>query len=118
MKITIKDNTFDLIYSIRTNIMYENVIGKSLDYSKLSNVSEATQLFYCNILASMQANKLPLEFGWDEFIEWLDANGGYVFLNDYALWLAKQLEIQAHLIGKQPEKKESSEKKKVKKTQK
>ena len=110
MKITIKDTNLELKYSIRTNIMYENVLEKSLDYSKLNNVSEITQLFYCNILATMQANKMPLDLTWDEYIEWLDENGGYSYLNDYALWLTKQLEIQFN-ISKKEEKKTKTKKK-------
>jgi len=113
MKINVNNKEFDLVYSIRTNIMYENIVNESLDYTQLSNITKISQLFYCNILASMQANKLPLELSWDEFITWLDENGGYTKLNDYALWLAKQIEIQANLIQKTED---NEDKKKVKKT--
>ena len=56
MEITVNGKTFNLVHSIRTNMMYENVVGESIDYSQLTTINKVAQLFYCNILATLQAN--------------------------------------------------------------
>lgn len=114
MKINIKGKELELCFSIRTNIMYENVMGESLDWSQLNNVTKITQLFYCVILATMQKNKMPLDLTWDEYIEWIDDNGGYSCLNDFAIWLTHYLEVQFGISVKDIE----EQKKKVTKTKK
>lgn len=110
MKIKINNYDFDLKYSIRTNILYENTTNESLDYSKLERMDVVTLLFYCNVLGNIQAIYKTVELSWDDFLNWLDDNGGIVKLNEYATWLAEQIQLQAKLVGES----ENTEKKKGK----
>lgn len=113
MKVTVNGYEIELIHSLRTHILYEGIVGESLDYTKLTNLTKITQLFYCNIVATMQAKKLPLDFTWNDFLDWLDANGDYNTINEYALWLTRQLEVQYKLIPEKEEESDKSDKKKL-----
>lgn len=115
MKVKIKEHELELVYSIRTNILYESIMNKQLQYEELNKIDNLSYLFYANIMATLQANKLNADLSWDEYIDYLDANGGIKILGDYATWLMEQMNIQAQLIS---EELKSDDEKKVKKTKK
>lgn len=108
MKLTIKNHEIELVYSIRTNILYESILGKSLKFEELSQIDNLSYLFYANILSTLQANKVQIDVSWDDFIEYVDANGGIKLLGDYAVWLAEQMNIQVGLYNE--EEKEATDK--------
>jgi len=112
MKIKFNDYEFDLKYTIRTNILYENVTNESLDYTKLERMETITILFYCNIIGNLQAKNNTVDISWNDYLNWLDDNGGMIMLNKYATWLAEQIQLQSKLIG-EPDNKEEKKKKKT-----
>lgn len=113
MKIKLNDKELELVYSIRTLYIYEQQMDEPLDYTKLNKLYVILSLFYCNILATLQSRHEPLDLTWDDFIAWLDTNGGYPLVYDYITWFNKQLEIQAKLIKPvTPEPETKSKKKK------
>lgn len=112
MTIKLKDHEIELIYSIRTMYIYEQQMEEPLDYEKLNRLSIILALFYCNILATLQANKITMGFSWDDFIAFLDENGGYPLVFDYLNWFNKNIEIQSKLIKQTKEEKTDKKKKK------
>lgn len=98
MKIKIKDKEIELRYTIRTNILYESIEQSQVDYTALDKVTVIATLLYANILATMQANKMEVKLTYDEYMNWLDENKGVVILNEYAVWLAAQMQTQFELI--------------------
>lgn len=107
MTVKINGTEMELKYSLRTHILYEGIVGESLDYTQLTNITKITQLFYCNIVATMQAKKHALDFTWNDFLDWLDENGDYKLVNEYALWLTHQLEVQYNLVQQDEDKEET-----------
>lgn len=118
MKVTINEREIELVYSIRTNILYESMLGKTLDYTQISTLESISTLFYVNILSSMQAHHLNLDFTWDDYINWLDSINPYEVINNYAIWLSEQMDIQAKLIESKLNKDTVKEERKKKKTKK
>lgn len=115
MKIKLNDKEIELVYSIRTHYVYEEKYHKTLDYTNLNTLSGISSIFYCNILATFQAKHEPFDLTWDDFIAWLDENGGYPLVYEYISWFNKQLEIQAKLINPVTPITESEDKTKKKK---
>ena len=103
MKVTIKGTTFDLHYSIRMMIIYENITGENFDFTNMQSLKQVTTLFLSCILASAKKNGLDLQLTYEDFMDWLDDNGGYELLNEFALWLAKDIEAKYSLLKKEDE---------------
>ena len=59
----------------------------------------------------MQSKKYALNFTWNDFLDWLDANGDYNIVNEYVQWLVRQLEVQYNLVPQNEEKEETDKKK-------
>lgn len=104
MKITIKDKTFDLHYTMRMMIIFENITGHSVDFNNMTSINQVTSLFLACILASAKKAKIDLNLSYDEFMDWLDENNGYQMINEFALWLASELEAKYGLLKKEEEK--------------
>lgn len=111
MTVKINGTEMELKYSLRTHILYEGIVGESLDYTQLTNITKITQLFYCNIIATMQSKKYALNFTWNDFLDWLDANGDYDVILEYVHWLTRQLEVQYNLIPEKEEEDKTDKKK-------
>lgn len=105
MKVTIKNETIELCYSMRIMIIYENITNESVDFNNMKSIKQLTTLFLATILASAQKNKIDLNLTFDEYADWLDDNGGYVMLNDFAQWLADTIQAKYALLA-DPEEKE------------
>ena len=104
MKIKIKDYQFDLHYTMRMMVIYENITGESVDFTNMESIKQLTTLFLACIIASAKKAKIDLNMSYDDFIDWLDDNGGYVILNEFALWLAAEMDAKYGLLKKEEEK--------------
>lgn len=103
MKVTIKGKSFDLHYSMRMMIIYENITGENFDFTNMQSLKQVTSLFLSCILASAKKNGIDLQLTYEDFMDWLDDNGGYELLNEFALWLAKDIESKYSLLKKEDE---------------
>ena len=118
MKVEVQGNTIELVYTIGTTYMYEKLYNEPFDITTLNKQSVVMDYLYCNILSALKAKGLPMNFSMTDFISWLDERGGIKFLNEYALYLSEQIEIQFNLKPKNEEKEEEADKKKLKKAKK
>lgn len=103
MKVKIHDINLDLHYSMRMMIIYENITGENFDFTNMQSLKQITTLFLSCILASAKKNKIDLQLTYDEFMDWMDENGGYKILNDFAVWLSKEIETKYSLIKEDKE---------------
>lgn len=109
MKIKILENEIELKYSIRMNIIYENIAGETLDFTNISSIKQISTLMLACIYSSAQIQGITLNLTYDAYMNWLDANGGYQILNEFAIWLADEMMAQYNLL---PKTEEDTEKKK------
>ena len=79
MKITIKDKEVELVNTMRSMIMYENITEKTFSPE---SVTDIIIYMYCVVLASSQDYSLTL----DEFIEYIDKNPD--IFEEFGSWLA------------------------------
>lgn len=78
MTITIKDKEFQLKYSFRALMIYENITKKSFNPK---TVTDMVVFFYSIVLASNKGCELL----FDDFLDWIDDNPDKV--NDFSNWL-------------------------------
>lgn len=98
MKVTYKEKEYELKYSFRALMLYENITQKSF---QPKNVTDMITFFYSVLLASA---KEPIDF--NEFIDWLDENIDQ--LNIFSAWLISSLEVNKQ---KEPKPKTRKDKK-------
>lgn len=91
MKIKIKDIELDLHYSMRMYIIYENIMGKSLNFENASSYTSLIVLLYSSIIATIQKNKLDITITYDEFMDWLDTQNAQKVMTDFSEWFTSQL---------------------------
>lgn len=103
MKVTIKGKTFELHYSMRMMIIYENITGENFDFTNIQSLKQVTTLFLSCILASAKKIGLDLQLTYEDFMDWVDDNGGYELLNKFALWLAKDIKAKYNILKKEEE---------------
>ena len=109
MKIKIHDNEIELRYSMRSFVIYEEIVGKSLNLEDINSLSSIAYLFYANILATMQYNGMTLDFTYDDFWNYIDDNGGIRLITEFSEWYMKQLQAQADFNKLKPQKEEINE---------
>lgn len=80
MKLQIKDKEVELRYTIRSLIMFENIMNKSFN---LEDTQDTVVFFYCIILASDKT----VDLTFDEYLDMLDENPN--IMTDFADWLMK-----------------------------
>lgn len=115
MKVNIKNKEIELCYTMRMHVIYENITGESVDFTNMASLKQLTTIFLACILASAKKAKLDFDITYDDYIDWLDDNGGYQLLNEFALWLAAEMEAKYGLLKKEEEKEEEETTKKPKK---
>lgn len=103
MKAKIGEREIEMHYSLRMYMLYENIVGESLDYTKLESYTTILNLFYCAVLSSMQYHKMELDLKFDEFIDWIDTEGITV-LSEFSTWYTENLMLQQELVDKALEK--------------
>lgn len=114
MNIKIKDKELELVSPLsgRSQIMYENITGESLDLEQLKSINVVATLFYANICATMQKNRMALDLDYNDFLDWLDdQDKDMQVLLDYINWIAKLIGIQDKLTEKLEKTLEDEEKK-------
>ena len=114
MKVKIHDLELELHYSMRMMIIYENITGDNFDFTNMQSIKQLTSLFLSCILASAKKNKIDLQLTYDEFMDWIDDNGGYKLLNEFATWLAVEIKAKYELLKEEKEDLPKSTRKKAK----
>lgn len=104
MKIKINDKEIELRYSMRSFIIYEEIVGKSLNLEDINSLSSITNLFYANVLATMQYYGMTLDFTYDDFWRYIDDNGGINIITEFSEWYMNQLKAQADFNNLKPQK--------------
>lgn len=116
MNVKVNGYEIDLVYTIGTTYMYEKIYNEPFDITTLNRQSVVMDYLYCNILTALKSKGYSLDFPMTKFIEWLDEQGGIKFLNEYAIYLSHQIEVQFNL---KPQVEEiETDKKKLKKVRK
>jgi hypothetical protein len=95
MKIKIKDKDLELHYSMRSFVIYEEITGKSLNLEDINSLSAIVNLFYSNVLATMQYNNMNLDLTYNDFWNWIDENNGPTLIQEFSEWYMQQLQAQA-----------------------
>lgn len=78
MKYNIKGTDYELRYSIRAMMMYENITGESFNPDNLTNI---LTFFYCIVVSSSK----DYSYSFDEFIDNLDENPN--ILQELTQWM-------------------------------
>lgn len=98
MIVKIKDKEFELRYSMRGYILYENIIGKSINFDDFKNQQNLIALCYAFVISSAQYHKIDIHFTYDEFIDWIDEQGGLEFCHSFATWFFEASTAQHNLV--------------------
>lgn len=85
MKVKIKGKEFELHYSMRIYILYENIMGQSLSNVTQGTTTSMVVLMFCAILASMQYHRIETHLNYEEFMDWLDEQPPTVF-SEFSDW--------------------------------
>ena len=115
MKINIKDIDLELHYSMRMYILYENILGKALNFENASSYTSVIVLFYSAIMATIQHKKLDITLTYDEYMDWLDEQNAQELLAEFSSWFASHITTNSDLNDiKKEEIKDADVKKKPK----
>ena len=97
MKLKYQDKVIELVYSFRSNIYFEQIQGKNIDFTHFTGTDLMT-LFYCVFIASLQKMKLPI-VSLQDFMDVIDDNGGEKCLIDFSNWYVGVVSAQYEAIG-------------------
>lgn len=111
MKVKIKGKEFELHYSMRSFVIYEEIVGKSLNFDDINNLSSIVNLFYANVLATMQYNNMNLDLTYNDFWNYIDENGGAELISEFSKWYMNQLQAQADFNKRKADKQPDDKKK-------
>ena len=113
MKITIDGKTFDMHYSFRMHMLYEEVKEQPMQDVKKFMLKDQAILFYNAVQATLKYNHCDYLMDWDDFCNWVDDNGGEYFLGKFSAWYLKAANKQAAKINElvKEEQEDDSEKK-------
>lgn len=98
MKINIDGQELELRYSLRAMIIYETIMDKSLTTEDLAKYSNFVVFFYSVIKASADYNKMQFSMQYDDFLNWLDDNGGEVMMIKFGKWYLEQASKNVNLL--------------------
>lgn len=112
MKLTNISNGKDLKlhYSMRSFVIYEEITGKSLNLEDINSLSAIVNLFYANVLASMQYSGLELTLTYNDFWNYLDDNNGPELIKEFSEWYMEHLKAQADFNKLKPKSEEEIQK--------
>lgn len=110
MKIKVNGKDLEMHYSMRSFVIYEEITGKSLNFEDITSLSAIVNLFYSNVLASMQYAGMELTLTYNEFWNYLDDNNGPELIKEFSEWYMKHLEAQADFNKLKAPKEENKEK--------
>lgn len=81
MKITIDNKEYELKYSFRALMIYENITNKSFEPKSITDI---INFFYsCIIVNDLTNGNVPIEY--NKFLDWLENNP--VELTEFTNWL-------------------------------
>lgn len=104
MKITYHEKEYELRYSFRALMIYENITGKSFQPQSLTDI---IIFFYATLLGVTKDN--PVKY--DDFLDWLDENPAEV--NNFSQWLMDVFGLNEKLTPKKETPKKERGKKNV-----
>ena len=81
MKITIDNREYELKYSFRTLMVYENITNKSFEPKSLTDIINL--LYSCIIVNDLTKGNTTITY--DNFLDWLEKNP--VVLTEFSNWL-------------------------------
>ena len=67
MKIKLNEKEYELRYSFRMMMIYEQIAGKTLDWQHLTT-QDLVILFYATVIATLQYNKNSTPLKYDDFL--------------------------------------------------
>lgn len=114
MKIKLNETEeLELVYSFRSNIYFEQIQGKTIDFTNFTS-NDLITLFYCVFLSSLQKAKKPT-ISMIDFMDIIDDNGGEKCIVDFSNWyvdiLQKEFEVMNSMSDDKEEQKTDSKKK-------
>lgn len=98
MKIKLNEKEYELRYSFRMMMIYEQIAGKTLDWQHLTT-QDLVILFYATVIATLQYNKNSTPLKYEDFLNWIDDNGSDMLLVKFANWYAEAVTRQAELVN-------------------
>jgi len=110
MKLKLKQGDVELHYSLRAMCIYEEITGKSLNLEDINSLSSIVNLFYSNVLASMQYAGLELTLTYNDFWNYLDDNNGPELIKEFSEWYMEHLKAQADFNKLKPKSEEEIQK--------
>ena len=114
MKINIKNQEIELTYSMRIYILFENITNKSLSFDSINSYTSLIVLLYSSIIATIQKQKLNIQWSYHEFMDWLDENNGEQMIKEFSTWFTTCLTNNIALQKNEESKENTSDKKKKK----
>ena len=111
MVVKYKGEDLELRYTLRIYLIYENIMGKAVETTDYSTM---VTLLYATLVATLQYQRKQIDLPYQDFLDWIDENGGLVLISKFGKWFAEQVNIQAELIG-EPEKLKGMDEEKGKK---
>lgn len=108
MKIDFEGRTYALHYSFRIGMLYEQIQGKSIDFTNL-NQFDIIILFYSTFISTLQYHKVNHHMKLEDFMNWIDDNGGEKMIVDFSNWYIEALRQQYDLVAKKEEGKPEGE---------
>lgn len=113
MKLNIKGEDLELVYSFRSAIYFEQIAGKNVDFQNFT-ANDLITLFYSVVIASLQKAKKPIITMLD-FLDAIDDNGGDKCLLEFSNWYTEIIKAQYEALDSTLTDKEKNEKPKGKK---
>lgn len=114
MKIKLNENEeLELVYSFRSNIYFEQIQGKNIDFTNFTS-NDLITLFYCVFLSSLQKAKKPT-ISMIDFLDIIDENDGEKCILEFSNWyvdiIKKEFEVMNSMTDDKEEKPVDSKKK-------
>ena len=99
MTVTVQNKEIVLEYTMRLHLVYENITGESVNFENMASMKQLTTMLLATIIASAQKQHIDINFTYDDYMNWLDDNGGYAVINDFAIWFSKELQAKYSLLA-------------------
>lgn len=106
----INGEELELVYSFRINLFYEEITGKSIDFTSITS-NDLVNLFFASVIASLQKSKRP-NITMLEFLDIVDENGGEKCVVEFSDWYVDVIKRQYEIMTEDEKKKVNDDKKK------
>lgn len=112
MKVTIKGIEYDLHYSMRIYIIYENIAGASATTADVNSITSTVSLLYATLVSTLKNANADTTLTFDDVIDIIDENGGMIFVNNFSQWFAQCVDAQMKLVPQDDKPKNGGDSKK------